>query len=888
MNTSIPTQTTCPYCGVGCGVLATATGPEAAKVQGDPRHPANLGRLCSKGSALGETLSLSSRLLQPRIGDRETSWDEALDTVAHRFQAIIDQHGPEAVALYVSGQLLTEDYYVANKLMKGYLGTANIDTNSRLCMSSTVAGQKRAFGGDVVPGCYEDLELADLIVLVGANSAWCHPVLYQRIQQAKRDNPMLNIVVIDPRRTATAELADLHLPIQPGSDVLLFNGLLEYLRQHDRLDHRFLQRHATGYTGALQMARETAPSLAAVASGCGIPEADLATFYNWFAATDKTVTAWSQGVNQSSAGTDKVNAIINVHLATGRIGKPGMGPLSLTGQPNAMGGREVGGLANQLAAHLDLDNPEHRALVQSFWHSPRMAERPGLKAVDLFRAIGSGQVKAVWIMATNPAVSLPELNAVRAALSGCEFVVVSDCEADTDLAAYAHVSLPALAWGEKDGTVTNSERRISRQRPFLPAPGAAKPDWWIITQVARRLGFADGFPYQAPWEIFVEHARLSGFRNQGERLFDISALADLDAAGYDRLEPRQWPINAAHPEGTARLFAEGGFPSPDRRARLVALTPQAPALAPDADYPLILNTGRIRDQWHTMTRTGKSPRLTQHRPEPYAELHPDDAARYAIADGTLVTLTSRHGTALARAQITTAQRPGSVFMPMHWTARHAGQGLVNALVNSVTDPYSGEPESKHTPVHIAPYRPQWQGFLLSREAVNMTGSEYRVAVYGGDYWRYELAGPETACEAAALTRTMLETLAEAGDWLEFSDPHAGRYRGAVLHEGRLQACWFIAASHELPARDWLAGLFATPDLPEAARRALLSGKPAGEDRGRIVCFCQGVGVNTLERAIREQGLTSVEAIGTALGAGSHCGSCQPELHALLQEHCVSL
>jgi assimilatory nitrate reductase catalytic subunit len=886
MNPPLPFRTTCPYCGVGCGVLATPTGPESATIAGDPEHPANFGRLCSKGSALGETLSLATRLLHPEIGGRQVSWDEALDTVAERFRAIVDRHGPDAVALYVSGQLLTEDYYVANKLMKGFLGTANIDTNSRLCMSSTVAGQKRAFGEDVVPGCYEDLELADLVVLAGSNAAWCHPVLYQRVQQAKRINPKLRLVSIDPRRTATAETSDLHLPIRPGSDVLLFNGLLEYLRQNDRLDYAYMERHVAGHAEALQKARETAPTLAAVAAGCGVPEADLAAFYQWFAETEKTVTAWSQGVNQASTGTDKVNAILNVHLATGRIGRPGMGPLSLTGQPNAMGGREVGGLANQLAAHLDIDDPEHRAWVREFWNAPRMAERPGLKAVDLFRAIGEGKVKAVWIMATNPAVSLPDINTVREALSSCEFVVVSECEAGTDLAPYAHVSLPALAWGEKSGTVTNSERRISRQRPFLAAPGEAQPDWWIVTQVARRLGFAQDFPYESPHAIFVEHARLSGFRNSGERLFDISALAGLDPAGYDALRPLQWPVNAAHPEGAARLFSNGGFPAPGQRARLPALSPKAPAEAPDAAYPLVLNTGRIRDQWHTMTRTGKSARLAQHRPEPYAELHPDDAARSGIADGALVQLASRYGEALVRARVTADQRPGSVFMPMHWTGQNAGRGLVNALVNPATDPYSGEPESKHTPVRVEPYRPAWQGFLLSREPRNPAGLDYHVSVRGEGYWRYELAGAEAPADWTAQAKTMLgDSAADSDDWMEFADPHAGRYRCALIREGRLQACLFVDAGPELPPRDWLSGLFAATELADPARRALLSGKPAsGEaDRGRIVCACLGVGLNTLKQAIRAQDLKTPEQIGALLRAGTHCGSCVPELKALLEE-----
>ena len=878
-------RTTCPYCGVGCGVLVTPLGPEVATVKGDPEHPANQGRLCSKGSALGETLSLRTRLLAPRIGSETVSWDRALDTVAARFRSIIDEHGPEAVAFYGSGQLLTEDYYVANKLMKGYLGVANIDTNSRLCMSSTVAGQKRAFGEDVVPGCYEDLELAELVVLVGSNAAWCHPVLYQRLLKARRDNPRLRLVTVDPRRTATAETADLHLGIRPGTDALLFNGLLNFLRQQDRLDFGFLESHLAGYAEALASARATAPSVPATAAACGIPEADLARFYQLFASTEKSVTAWSQGINKSATGSDKVNAILNVHLATGRIGRPGMGPFSLTGQPNAMGGREVGGLANQLAAHLDLERAEHRQLVKAFWSSPRIAECRGLKAVDLFRAIGRGRIRAIWIMGTNPVVSLPETRAVRAALVQCEFVVVSDCEADTDLAPFAHVSLPALTWGEKDGTVTNSERRISRQRAFLPAPGEAKPDWWMLTQVARRLGFGTGFPYESAHEIFSEHARLSGYRNDGGRRFDISGLAGLVRAGYDALQPIQWPVNARNPEGAARLFAEGKFTHGDGRARLLA--PRIDALRDklSADYPLSLNTGRVRDQWHTMARTGKSPRLSQHVPEPYAEIHPDTAARLGIAQDSLVRLETLHGDAIARVRLSADTPPESVFMPMHWSRQYASAGLVNILVNPLTDPVAGEPEFKHTPLRIESWLPTWHGFLLTRDCRPLPRIAYAVRAAGRRHWRYELADDRAPGDWRILAQGLLgyPHAAQGGDeWTEYQDRRVGRYRCAWLREGRLMGCMFVDKTPLPQPREWLGGLFVMDRLDDGDRRSLLLGKPlSGEDPGRTVCACFGVGANTLRRGIQAQGLDSVEAIGHALRAGTNCGSCIPELQSLL-------
>ena len=489
------TRTTCPYCGVGCGVLATARADGGADVWGDPDHPANFGRLCSKGSALGETVTLDGRLLHPKIGSERASWDSALDAVATRFAETIAAHGPDSVAFYVSGQILTEDYYVANKLMKGFIGSANIDTNSRLCMASSVAGHKRAFGADTVPGNYEDFELADLVVLVGSNLAWCHPVLYQRLAAAKETRGT-KIVVIDPRATATCEIADWHLKLAPGSDVALFNYLLAELMQQGAIDRSYIDRYTQGFGAAVETARNT--GLAQCSQRTGLSEHEICAFTSLFATTERAVTVYSQGVNQSVAGTDKVNAIINCHLATGRIGHPGMGPFSVTGQPNAMGGREVGGLANMLACHMELGNAEHRRIVQTFWNSPHVASEPGFKAVDMFRAVADGRIKAIWIMATNPVDSMPEADTVRAALKSCPFVVVSDVVEHTDTTAFAHVLLPSLAWGEKDGTVTNSERRISRQRRFLSRPGEARPDWWQMAEVGKRMGWPDAFSYEGP------------------------------------------------------------------------------------------------------------------------------------------------------------------------------------------------------------------------------------------------------------------------------------------------------------------------------------------------------------------------------------------------------
>ncbi|MEM9105589.1 MAG: molybdopterin-dependent oxidoreductase, partial [Pseudomonadota bacterium] len=533
------TRTTCPYCGVGCGIIATRQPDGSVSIQGDPEHPANFGRLCSKGAALGETLDLEGRLMHPQVDGQRADWDQALDLVAEKFSSTIAQHGPDSVAFYVSGQILTEDYYVANKLMKGFIGSGNIDTNSRLCMASSVAGHRRAFGTDTVPGVYEDLELADVIVLVGSNLLWCHPVLYQRIAAAKASRPGMRVVLIDPRRTKTADLADMHLAIAPDSDTALFVGLLAWLGQNSAIRNEWVEQHTNGIDDAMALAERW--SVAAVARETGLSHSDLEGFYALWTGHERVVTAYSQGVNQSVGGTDKVNAIINCHLATARIGRPGMGPFSLTGQPNAMGGRETGGLANMLAAHMDIENPADRDRVQRFWESPHVAGRAGLKAVDMFKAVADGRIKALWIMATNPAVSMPDASAVEAAIASCPFVVVSEVMAETDTARHADVKLPSLAWGEKDGTVTNSERRISRQRAFLSAPGEARADWWQMAEVAKRMGYQAAFDWIDSAAVFVEHAALTAFENQGMRDLDLSALVDLSKAEFEALEPFQWP-----------------------------------------------------------------------------------------------------------------------------------------------------------------------------------------------------------------------------------------------------------------------------------------------------------------------------------------------------------
>ena len=779
-------QTTCPYCGTGCGVLAR---PEAAapgwSVAGDSSHPANAGRLCSKGNTLAETLGLEGRLLEPEIDGLPVPWDDALDLVAGRFKDAIAEHGPDSVAFYVSGQLLTEDYYAANKLMKGFIGSGNIDTNSRLCMASTVAGQRRAFGEDVVPGSYDDLEQCDLAVLVGSNAAWCHPVLYQRLNRTRGERGTA-LVVIDPRRTASCDGADLHLAIRPGSDVLLFNGLFADLAYTGALAPDFIAAHTEGFAEALAAALADAPTVEAVAEGCGLPAEQVTRFYHLFGQTRRTVTLFSQGVNQSSRGTDKVNAILNVHLATGRIGRPGMGPFSLTGQPNAMGGREVGGLANQLAAHMEFD-PGSIDRVRRFWKAPAVAEKPGLKAVELFRAVGDGRIKALWIIGTNPAVSLPDSEAVGAALAACPFVVVSDCVRDTDTGAFAHVRLPAAAWGEKDGTVTNSERRISRQRAFRPPPGAARPDWAILAGVAARLGWGDAFAWDGPAAIFREHAALSRFENRGRRLFDLGPLADLSDEEYEELTPVKWPVGPGL-AGTARLFAEGGFAHPDRRARLLPLRWVPPARTSSDAFPLILNTGRLRDQWHTMTRTGVAPRLAAHCGEPFVAVNPDDAVLDRLEENGFARVESESGAALLRVRITPDQPRGTVFAPIHWNLQFAAAGGVGPLIAAVTDPVSGQPELKHTPVRLTPWKPAWRGVLVSRRRL-VPAADYWARTAAENCWIYPLAGEALPTDLEAWASALVGL---AAGRLEFHDSRRGTHRWANLPGGRLEACLMLA------------------------------------------------------------------------------------------------
>ena len=867
-------RTTCPYCGVGCGLTGNAGENRSLKIAPDKAHPANQGRICSKGAALGETVGLEGRLLHPAIGEKRVSWDRALNHVARGLQRVIDRHGPDAVAFYVSGQLLTEDYYAANKLMKGFIGSGNIDTNSRLCMASAVAAHMQAFGGDYVPGCYEDLDLADLVVMSGHNAAWTHPVLYRRMEAARKRGQRQ--VVIDPRRTETADAADVHLPLAPQSDVRLWNGLLAELIRHGAIDRTYIAAHIAGFAEVEQALSREDQSIGVVAGDCGVDPERLRRFYAMFAETPRTVSLFSMGANQSAQGVAKGLAIINAHLATGRIGKPGACPFSITGQPNAMGGREVGGMATTLAAHMGFDDSSCERVAR-FWSAPRIARKPGLKAVDMFDAVHDGRIKAIWIMATNPAVSLPNSGRVREALSRCPLVIVSDCMAETDTMKFAHIKLPALAWAEKDGTVTNSERCISRQRAMLAEPGEARADWCIVADVGSRMGHADAFSWRNPADVFREYARLTAYENTG-RLLDLSSLIGLSDEDYNALEPAQWPLPTR--AGVKRLFADGVFPTNDGRARMVAIRPTGPAEDLSLRYPLSLNTGRIRDQWHTMTRTALAPALSRHIPEPYVEIHPEDASRAGISHGRLTCVETAHGEAIVLAHVTDRQRRGSIFMPMHWTDSFAPMGRANATVSGSVDPVSGQPEFKHTPVRAYGYRETWAGFFISREPASCPKGAsivWRRIPHAGVHV-HEFAGRGDAAESDLVSRALTRTA--AGECIRFDDPATRSSRQAWIANGRLDRILF--SGQRLPPREWLIAAFAEPVVTEETRRFLLHGRAPNAilDGSPVVCACAGITSRTIRTAI-SSGAQTMEAVGEATRAGITCGACRPEIAGLI-------
>ncbi|GEA51780.1 nitrate reductase [Vibrio inusitatus NBRC 102082] len=808
-------KTTCAYCGVGCGIEARPKHSGELEIRGDKEHPSNYGKLCTKGIALGETVIHDGRLLSPTLktshGNKKLSWEAATTMVAEKFTQTIQEYGSDSVAFYVSGQLLTEDYYVANKLIKGFMGTANIDSNSRLCMASSVVGHKRAFGSDTVPVCYEDIEQAEMVVIVGSNLAWCHPVLFQRLRAAKQENPSLKIVVIDPRKTDTCEIANTHLPIESGSDVALFNGLLSHLIELDELDHEFISSHTDHFDETIKAALAQQD----IEEITGLTSQQLIQFYSDFSSSDKVVTIYSQGVNQSSSGSDKVNSILNCHLATGKIGKVGCGPFSVTGQPNAMGGREIGALANTLTAHMEFDNPEHLQLVSDYWQTDTLATKPGLKAIDMFDAIDSGKIKAVWIMATNPMVSLPNSDKIRSALEKCPLVVVSDCIADTETSRLADVVLPAQGWSEKSGTVTNSERRISRQRRILPSPGEAKPDWWIISQVAQKMGFRQAFDYIHEGEIFAEYAKLTTLGNDNfERDLNLIGLTQLDDKGYSQLKPQQWPVTELQDKViNQRLLSNGLFYTPNKRARFVPVSYQAALAKTDDTHPLILNSGRVRDHWHTMSRTGLSPKLAEHTCEPFVQLHADTATKYHILDGQLAKVSNQQGEALVRAKVTSDIAPSQLFMPIHWNETTSKNSKPCTLIANTTDKLSGQPEFKHSAVAISAFTTVSCAVFISNGTVALDNIDYwaRQKVAGGYLYRIESTLP-----VSELATILKEHLKVDGQRLISAESHNGKAQWLVLDNKKTTQLLSVQKGFEEEEITTLIELYVQSDEPANA------------------------------------------------------------------------
>ncbi len=864
------TRSTCPYCGVGCGVIIESEGDQITGVRGDPDHPANFGRLCTKGSTLhltaAEHITRQARLLQPQVRPargqppQPLTWDAALGLAAQRFADVIDTHGPNAVGFYLSGQLLTEDYYVFNKIAKGLIGTNNVDTNSRLCMSSAVAGYKRTLGADAPPACYDDLAEARCLFIAGSNTAHAHPIVFRRIEDARRAHPDMKIIVVDPRRTDTAALADLHLMLQPGTDVLLFNGLLHLMLAEGLIDQAYIARHTTGFETLAEHVSECTSTRVALV--CGVREDDLHTAARWFATSPATLSLYCQGLNQSSSGTAKNTALINLHLATGHIGRPGAGPFSLTGQSNAMGGREVGGMANLLSAHRDLANPTHRAEVARLWGVEQVPATPGKTALEMFQAAADGEIKALWIACTNPAQSLPDQAAVRRALQRAEFVVVQDCFRTTATCAYADLLLPATTWGEKSGTVTNSERRISRVRRAVPPPGQARDDWAIGVGLAQALekrlrpGQPTLFPYQGPEDIWNEHRESTRGRD-----LDITGLSYtyLEQAG-----PQQWPFPSGAAQGQPRLYTDGCFPTPDGKARFETQAWQTVAEPRDQRYPVSLTTGRLRDQWHGMSRTGTLGRLFGHVPEPVLQLQPEDMRQRGLVDGDWVHVTSRRGSLVLPAQGSEELGASQAFMAMHWGSEYLGGtsntghalGGVNTLTPTAACPQSRQPELKHTAVKVLKAELPWSllamAWVAPDEALNtreaLQALMPRFAFATCVPFGHQRTG--VLLRAAAYAPPEDETLARIeallglrdADVLRYTDRRQGHTRAMKLHRD-LDNTWlqaFVLAG-DTRAERWLKPLLQDERPVQAYGRQLLTpgATPplAQAARSRLICTC---------------------------------------------------
>jgi len=894
-------RSTCCYCGVGCGVLIETEKNQITGVRGDPQHPANRGRLCTKGATLNLTAGTTYRLLFPKMraargaARQRVNWDQALDAAAGRFADIIRAHGPDSVAFYISGQLMTEDYYVFNKLAKGLIGTNNVDTNSRLCMSSAVAGYKQTLGADAPPCGYADIQRAKVIFIAGANPAVAHPIVFRYIEDAKAANPDLKIIVADPRRSESAEIADLHLPIRPGTDIALFNGMLHVLIAEGMVDHAYVDSHTSGFAALAEIVANYPPT--AVAEICGIDVADIIQAARWFGSSGAALSLYCQGLNQSAHGTHNNAGLIHLHLATGQIGKPGAGPFSLTGQPNAMGGREVGGLSNLMSAHRDLANPEHRAEMARFWGVPCVPSQPGKSAVDLFKALKSGEIKAVWIACTNPAQSMPHQAAVREALLAAEYVVLQEAYGNTDTADFADLLLPASAWGEKYGTVTNSERCITRVMPAVAPPGEARHDWKIVVDFARRLGRELGnaltdrlFPYADAEAIFNEHRASTRGRD-----LDITGLS------YALLEtdgPQQWPYPEGAAAGKVRLYEDGRFPTADGRARFVAVEHQSTAEVPSPDRPISLLSGRMRDHWHGMSRTGTVPRLFNLEDEPLLAMHPCDMRHRGLETGDLVKVTNARGELTVRVAEQAGLQRGRAWMPMHWGSQFMNSPGINAVACDAIDPWSMQPELKHAAVQISrmdlPYplaivrRCANQAdalTLMQRARSKLVAFPYAtIGLYGRSS---PLVVFRAAAESAIDPRLIDELdhlfgMATEQGAIVYVDAQRHIAKKAVASDGRLLG---VRLAGEALAQSWLKKAMAEDELDASLIRLALAPSarpPVAIVQRNIVCKCADVSDVQIRKEVAQG--ADLPALQEKLKCGTFCGSCVPDIRRMVAEY----